>query len=295
MPPWANRCGWPSSTTWLPATPRPGSWPSCSGWRTNLLAHHLKVLEEAGVIRRLRSEGDRRRSYVQLRLDNPTVRRARGHRYRRLPAGAVPRVLFVCTANSARSQLAAAGWRRVSSIPAASAGTHPAQRIHPRAVAVGRRHGLPLGRAATHATDDVEQPRRPRDCGVRQRLRRTHRASSDRRCTGRSRTQSAPTPTTPSKPPSRQIADRVEHLAAAINTATGPSDSRPPNPRRTSDDHRLRRGTPSPLTSRSPCATPPPGLPPSSTVSSAPRRSSGSSTPHTTSSPAGPPWSTSCR
>ena len=41
---------------------------------TNLLAHHLKVLEAAGVIRRVRSEGDRRRSYVQLRLDNPIVR-----------------------------------------------------------------------------------------------------------------------------------------------------------------------------------------------------------------------------
>ena len=41
---------------------------------TNLLAHHLKVLESAGVIRRVRSEGDRRRSYVQLRFDNPIVR-----------------------------------------------------------------------------------------------------------------------------------------------------------------------------------------------------------------------------
>src|SRR5450755_275347 len=43
---------------------------------TNLLAHHLRVLEEAGLIRRVRSEGDRRRSYVQLRLDNPIVRAA---------------------------------------------------------------------------------------------------------------------------------------------------------------------------------------------------------------------------
>ena len=33
---------------------------------SNLLAHHLKVLEEAGLISRHRSEGDRRRTYLRL-------------------------------------------------------------------------------------------------------------------------------------------------------------------------------------------------------------------------------------
>ena len=33
---------------------------------SNLLAHHLHVLEQAGLLTRRRSEGDRRRSYVQL-------------------------------------------------------------------------------------------------------------------------------------------------------------------------------------------------------------------------------------
>ena len=56
-----------------PATPRPASWPQQVGLGSNLLAHHLRVLEDAGVMRRVRSEGDRRRSYVQLRLDNPIV------------------------------------------------------------------------------------------------------------------------------------------------------------------------------------------------------------------------------
>ena len=37
--------------------------------------------------------------------------------------------LFVCTRNSARSQLAAALWRSVTSVPAESAGTHPADRV----------------------------------------------------------------------------------------------------------------------------------------------------------------------
>src|ERR671910_234849 len=51
----------------------PGELASDVGLGSNLLAHHLGVLEDAGIIRRVRSEGDRRRSYVQLRLDHPTV------------------------------------------------------------------------------------------------------------------------------------------------------------------------------------------------------------------------------
>ncbi len=111
------------------------------GLSSNLLAHHLRVLEDAGIVRRARSEGDRRRSYVQLRTDHPLVLVAAT-----LPAGLrpAPRVVFVCTANSARSQLAAASWNQLSTVPAASAGTHPGTRIHPGAVAVARRHGLRL-------------------------------------------------------------------------------------------------------------------------------------------------------
>ena len=33
---------------------------------SNLLAHHLHVLEQAWIITRRRSEGDRRRTYLQL-------------------------------------------------------------------------------------------------------------------------------------------------------------------------------------------------------------------------------------
>jgi protein-tyrosine-phosphatase len=53
----------------------------------------------------------------------------------------------VCTHNSARSQLAVALWTRRNAVPAASAGTTPAARVHPRAVRVARRHGLAIGRA----------------------------------------------------------------------------------------------------------------------------------------------------
>ena len=103
------------------------------GMPSNLLAHHLHVLEQAGLLTRRRSEGDRRRSYLRLvpgpldSLSRPPSRRAR-------------RVLFVCTANSARSHLAAALWRRASKVPAASAGTHPAAAIAAGAIAAAGRH-----------------------------------------------------------------------------------------------------------------------------------------------------------
>lgn len=124
---------------------------------TNLLAHHLRVLQEAGLIRRVRSEGDGRRSYVQLVLDDPAVTavtRPSGAGLR----GSAQRVVFVCTRNSARSQLAAAAWARSSDVPGTSAGTHPAQRVHPRAVRVGRRHGLNLDATATADILDVARP-----------------------------------------------------------------------------------------------------------------------------------------
>ncbi len=118
------------------------------GLPSNLVAHHVKLLEQAGILERSRSEGDHRRTYLRLRpeaLATPA------------PAGALraPRVVFVCTHNSARSQLAAALWKRRSRVPVASAGTHPAQRVHPLAVAAARAHGLSLARARTAHVGDL--------------------------------------------------------------------------------------------------------------------------------------------
>jgi len=117
---------------------------------SNLLAHHLGVLEQAGLVSRHRSEGDRRRTYLRLvpgALD-PLARP---------PARTARRVLFVCTANSARSHLAAALWRRASEIPAASAGTHPAAAIDPGAIAAAGRHHLPLRRLRPRHIDQVRE------------------------------------------------------------------------------------------------------------------------------------------
>jgi protein-tyrosine-phosphatase len=115
---------------------------------SNLVAHHVKVLAEAGLLQRTRSEADRRRTYLRLRPETLTLLTPP-----RLPETA--RVVFVCTHNSARSQLAAALWADRTHRPTASAGTHPAQRVHPRAVRVARRHGLPLHPSGTAHIDDV--------------------------------------------------------------------------------------------------------------------------------------------
>ncbi len=63
--------------------------------------------------------------------------------------------LFVCTENSARSQLAAALWRQVGAGSATSAGTHPARRVAPGAIAAGRRAGLDLGNAHPRGLADI--------------------------------------------------------------------------------------------------------------------------------------------
>jgi ArsR family transcriptional regulator, arsenate/arsenite/antimonite-responsive transcriptional repressor / arsenate reductase (thioredoxin) len=116
---------------------------------SNLLAHHLNVLEETGLVTRHRSEGDRRRTYLRLVPGVPDALAGP-------PGRAARRVVFVCTANSARSHLAAALWRRASPVPAVSAGTRPAERIHPGAVDAAGRHQLPLPRLRPRHLSDVQ-------------------------------------------------------------------------------------------------------------------------------------------
>jgi ArsR family transcriptional regulator, arsenate/arsenite/antimonite-responsive transcriptional repressor / arsenate reductase (thioredoxin) len=117
---------------------------------SNLLAHHLDVLETVGLISRSRSSGDGRRRYLHLHLDAleglvPGVRRR------------AQRALFLCTHNSARSQLAAAMWSQLTNQAADSAGTHPADRVHPGAIAAGRRAGLDLTNAYPKRLDSLRR------------------------------------------------------------------------------------------------------------------------------------------
>jgi protein-tyrosine-phosphatase/DNA-binding transcriptional ArsR family regulator len=135
----------------LLADASPSELQSALSMSSNLIAHHVGVLEGAGILRRTRSEGDRRRTYLRIipealdALVPSTARRAE-------------RVVFVCTHNSARSQLAVAVWNRRSSLPAASAGTHPADEVHPLAVTAARRHNLPMRPQIPRHVNDVVSP-----------------------------------------------------------------------------------------------------------------------------------------
>ena len=120
------------------------------GIGSNLLAHHLNQLRLVGCIRETVSSGDRRRRYVQLMEDSfdalsfpPLSKNAE-------------RVLFVCTHNSARSQLAAALFVKETGRSATSAGTHPAETVHPLTLQTAQRHGLDLRGASPRGLASVE-------------------------------------------------------------------------------------------------------------------------------------------
>ena len=118
---------------------------------SSLTAHHLGVLEGAGIVRRVRSECDRRRTYLQLMPESLHMLVPSASRY-------AERLVFVCTQNSARSQLAVAVWNRRSPLPAASAGTHPAAEVDPQAVAAAARRKLPMRPHTPRNLEDIVRP-----------------------------------------------------------------------------------------------------------------------------------------
>lgn len=119
-----------------------------TGLASNLLAHHLDVLEQAGLISRHESEGDHRRRYVVLQqqvLGEATARLGFSPR----------RVLFVCTHNSARSQFAEAALRLRSDLEVSSAGPSPGRSVHPKAVQAAAELGVDLAGLRPKAYDQV--------------------------------------------------------------------------------------------------------------------------------------------
>lgn len=119
----------------------PGELARRTGLGTNLVAFHLARLEAAGVVTRAASEGDARRRYVRLAPDLPTTVLG--------PAPDAPpparHVVFVCSRNASRSQLAAALWRSAADgASASSAGRDPAAALDPVTVTVARERGLRL-------------------------------------------------------------------------------------------------------------------------------------------------------
>lgn len=117
------------------------------GIDSNLMSHHLDVLEDAGAVTRRVSSGDARRRYV-------TVSEQIGPFVARTPLS-VRSVLFVCTHNSARSQFAEALVNDATSIRAESAGTTPSRVVHPKAVKVAGERGLDISNAVPKSYGEV--------------------------------------------------------------------------------------------------------------------------------------------
>ena len=120
------------------------------GVASNLLAHHLDTLEAAGLVRRTTSHGDGRRRYVKLVPESLASLRVTS-------VLAAQPALFVCSQNSARSQLGAVLWASITGHRALSAGTHPAARVHPMAEAAATRAGLSLDGARPRSLEAMHR------------------------------------------------------------------------------------------------------------------------------------------
>ena len=121
------------------------------GLSTNLLAHHLDVLERAALISRTMSSGDGRRRYVRLARDRYRPRRRPGTDS--ADKGAVPvhpqlRPVAACRCAVDGTNRAAAG----------SAGTRPAPRVHRQA-----RRGRPAAPVSTSPMRRRPARRHPAD------------------------------------------------------------------------------------------------------------------------------------
>lgn len=145
---------------------RVGELSALTGKPQSLVSYHLRELREGGLVSARRSAADGRDTYYQpdigrcaellsaagaalhpaVRLqcvapDAPTARRGRA-----------PRVLFLCTGNSARSQMAEAvlEHRTHGAVSARSAGSHP-KPLHPNAVRVMAERGIDIsGKRSKH-------------------------------------------------------------------------------------------------------------------------------------------------
>ena len=141
----------------------------------SLVSYHLGQLRQAGLVRTIRSSFDGRQTYYSADLSrcaellagvggalHPGVRlvSSPGDHDRPFRREAPTRVLFLCTGNSARSQMAEAliAKRAGDGVMAVSAGIHP-KPMHPNTVQVMRAYGIDVaGRPSRHLSEFTGRP-----------------------------------------------------------------------------------------------------------------------------------------
>ena len=141
----------------------------------SLVSYHLRLLRDGGLVSARRSSADGRDNYyaIDLMACREALQTAGGALHPALRLAPVPvapsrtgrlsrrrRVLFLCTGNSARSQIAEALLERMSAgaIEAASAGSHP-KPLHPNAVGVLRKRGIDISANRTKHVDEFVSQR----------------------------------------------------------------------------------------------------------------------------------------
>ena len=136
----------------------------------NLVSYHLRGLRESGLVYARRSAADGRDTYYAIDLASceRQLQATGGALHPALslvpaapsaPASGTARrgrVLFLCTGNSARSQIAEALVEHLSggAVTAASAGSHP-KPLHPDAVRVMAERGIDIGGKRTKHVDEL--------------------------------------------------------------------------------------------------------------------------------------------
>ena len=136
----------------------------------NLISYHLKLLRQGQLVSERQSSADEREIFYRLDVEqlqqlywqtggmlHPAVTRspeqtlAHGRQRQQQPL----RVLFLCTENSARSQMAEALLRHLSQgmVETFSAGSTPAEQIHPQARECMERMGIEMSQAVPKHLD----------------------------------------------------------------------------------------------------------------------------------------------
>jgi ArsR family transcriptional regulator, arsenate/arsenite/antimonite-responsive transcriptional repressor / arsenate reductase (thioredoxin) len=147
---------------------RVGELCALAGRRQSLVSYHLRQLRDGGLVSMRRSAADGRDTYYVLDIArcgellacaavalHPGLVPTPGPRAGRERGSGLARVLFLCTGNSARSQIAEALCEQLSggAVSASSAGSHP-KPLHPNAVRVMRERGIDIsGHRAKHLSE----------------------------------------------------------------------------------------------------------------------------------------------